>query len=163
LLGRLEAAAEAALKLPPAAAFEALLAPLSGTKFDARAACTALDQVLQLVGKPDAVLPEPLPGRLTQALLEVARALSAECEAQLGELLQALAARADPGEPEPAGAQPLFAGGTRDVDAAADAFLAALPPDETLAFDARLQDAIRKHFQALVRVCLDGPGALGPL
>jgi hypothetical protein len=76
-----EAAAHAALREDPEKVFDALIDPLrtrtpSGSRLDANAVCTVLEQLLRVVGRPDAdasEVPAALPAALAARLQELAK------------------------------------------------------------------------------------------
>ena len=86
VVGRLHAAATEALRESPEAVFAAAVDTLRTRtpgvgRVDTAAACVVLDQLIRLVGKPDAE--QSRPGTLEATLDEVARAVVAESDADL--------------------------------------------------------------------------------
>jgi hypothetical protein len=84
------------------------------------------------------------------------------CRSTLGEMHAALAKGAPPPSASGAPGKMILPDGCGDLDAAADQFLAALSPDELLAFDQDLQKAITRKFRGLGNICLK-PAEKGPL
>ncbi|QJW95584.1 tubulin-like doman-containing protein [Frigoriglobus tundricola] len=75
------------------------------------------------------------------------RAALADMHAVLGRAGEAAAARTGPGKM-------ILPDGCKDLDAAADQFLAGLAPEDLLAFDQTLQKDITRKFRGLGNVCL---------
>jgi eukaryotic-like serine/threonine-protein kinase len=92
LIGRLHEACAAAIGQLPDAKFDSLVTPVMdrvklGSPIDAYAACTVLDDVFDLVGKPmtkDQM--EPTPGLLQKTLGQLASVFSSEYDKKLAEL-----------------------------------------------------------------------------
>ncbi len=84
------------------------------------------------------------------------------CRSTLGEMHAALAAPAGTGGADGAPGKLILPDGCKNLDEAADQFLAALAPEDLLAFDEGLQRDITRKFRGLGNVCLK-PLAKGPL
>lgn len=204
--------------------FDAFIDPLrtrtpSGGRMDAASACSVLDQLIKLVGKPDCEN-DPLLGSLHAAMSARFETMVKETEGhvsmmaatflevpqyrlpgaeeavrQIGERLKgqvealepvradlnnevratyarlfhangglggtglgAMAGRGADGAP----GKLILPDGCKNLDEAADQFLAALAPEDLLAFDEGLQRDITRKFRGLGNVCLK-PLAKGPL
>jgi hypothetical protein len=57
----------------------------------------------------------------------------------------------------------LFPGGGESLDEAAHRLVQTLPPEDLLDLDNRVQQQVRRQFQALVSYCLESQGQTGPL
>lgn len=92
LIERLQQTCAAAIGQQPDAKFDALVDPLAnraalGSKLDAYSACTVLDSVFELVGKPlQKGQIEPTPGLLQRTLGELAASIASEFDKKLAEL-----------------------------------------------------------------------------
>jgi hypothetical protein len=77
------------------------------------------------------------------------------CRVRLGELCAAIVPPVKPQSELSGPGQHLLPAGCRTLDEAAEQFLARLAPDEVHVFEHALQAQVRKHFRALVTLCLD--------
>ena len=76
------------------------------------------------------------------------------CRATLGEMHTALAKNSESAMDRAGPGQMILPDGCKDLDAAADQFLAGLAPEDLLAFDKALQKDITRKFRGLGNVCL---------
>jgi serine/threonine protein kinase len=91
LIDRLTFAADSAVGQPPEVKFDAMVAPLDersalGTKLDGRSACLVLNDLSELVGKPEFAAGGEPPGKLQKAIEAAVAGLTTEYDHKLAEM-----------------------------------------------------------------------------